>query len=185
MDMTNRFRRVRLGFLWRFSGVGPGCLLGLVTAAVLGTGGTADRLGVGGCLAVAAAVALAVAVSVPAGFWVRADGEGLVLSRALLRRRYRWEDVTGLDMDLDEDPDSGAARLTLRLRLASTPATGRGPLVGVLGLASGHRLRGGGPRGLAELFALLADRHVPLADPDFAGRALAAHGLPPLAPGPG
>ncbi|WP_371095945.1 transposase [Streptomyces sanglieri] len=43
----NRFLTVRLGFLWRFSGVGPGCLLGLLSAVVLGASGAVDRLGVG------------------------------------------------------------------------------------------------------------------------------------------
>lgn len=87
-------------------------------------------------------------------------------------------------MAFGEDPDSDAARLTLSLRMTTTPATGRGPVVGVLGLVSGHQPRGTEPRRLAELFALLAAHGVPLADPAFADRLLAAHGLPPLAPGP-
>ncbi|MFF3957267.1 hypothetical protein ACFYY1_29245 [Streptomyces sp. NPDC001890] len=185
MDTTNRLRTVRLGFLWRFSGVGPGCLLGLLSAVVLGASGAVDRLGVGPSLLIAAAVVPVVALPAPSSFWVRADGEGLTLSRALLRRRYRWHDIAGLDMAFGGDPDSDAPRLTLRLRLTTTPATGRGPLVGVLGLAAGHRLRGTEPRLLADLFTLLAAHGVPLAEPDFADRVRAAHGLPPLAPGPG
>ncbi|MFD8821126.1 hypothetical protein ACFV1C_01950 [Streptomyces sp. NPDC059605] len=184
MNTTNRFRTVRLGFLWRFSGVGPGCLLGLLVAVVLGTSGAVDRLGTVPSLLIVAAMVPVVALPAPISFWVRADSEGLTLSRALLRRRYRWHDITGLDMTFDEDPDSGAARLTMRLRLFTTPVTGRGPLVGVLGLAPGHQLQGTGPRRLADLFALLAAHGLPLADPDFANRLLTAHGLPPLGPGP-
>ncbi|WP_371095962.1 hypothetical protein [Streptomyces sanglieri] len=115
---------------------------------------------------------------------MRADSDGLTLSRALLRRRYHWHDITGLDMAFGEDLDSDAPRLTMRLRLTTTPAAGRGPLVGVLGLAPGHQLRGTEPRRLADLFTLLAAHGVPLAERDFADRVLAAHGLPPLAPGP-
>ncbi|MEU9320541.1 hypothetical protein [Streptomyces sp. NPDC048295] len=184
MDTTKRFRTVHLGFLWRFSGVGPGCLLALLSAVALSAGGAVNRLGVGPSLLIAAAVVPVVALPAPLSFWVRADSEGLILSRALLRRRYRWHDITGLDMDFGEDPDSDAARLTLRLRLTTTPTTGRGPLVGVLGLASGHQLRGTEPRRLADLLTLLAARGVPLSEPEFADRVLAAHGLPPLAPGP-
>jgi hypothetical protein len=184
VDTTSRFQTVRLGFLWRFSGVGPGCLLGLLVAVVLGANGTVDRLGVGPSLLIVAAVVAAVALPAPISFWVRADSEGLTLSRALLRRRYRWHDITGLDMIFGEDPDSDAARLTMRLRLTTTPAIGHGPLVGVLGLASGHQLRGTEPRRLADLFTLLAAHGVPLADSGFADRLLAAHGLPPIAPGP-
>ncbi|MER6526832.1 hypothetical protein [Streptomyces sp. NPDC001508] len=184
MDTTNRFRAVRLGFLWRFSGVGPGCLLGLVVAVVLGASGAVDRLGVGFSLLIVAAVVPVVALPAPRSFWVRADGDGLTLSRALLRRRYRWQDITGLDMAFGEDPDSDAARLTMRLRLTTTPSGGRGPVVGVLGLGPGHQLRGTEPRQLADLFTLLAAHGVPLADSGFADRVLAAHGLPPLAQGP-
>ncbi|MGW1408357.1 hypothetical protein [Streptomyces sp. NPDC002403] len=184
MDTTNRFRTVRLGFLWRFSGVGPGCLLGLLSAVALGAGGAVNRLGVGPSLLIAAAVVLVVALPAPLSFWVRADSEGLTLSRALLRRRYRWHDIAGLDMAFGEDPDSDAARLTMRLRLTTTPTTGRGPLVGVLGLAPGHQLRGTEPRRLADLLTLLAAHGVPLSEPGFADRVLAAHGLPPLAAGP-
>ncbi|MFJ7495843.1 hypothetical protein ACIQZB_32595 [Streptomyces sp. NPDC097727] len=184
MDTTNRFQTVRLGFLWRFSGVGPGCLLGLLVAVVLGASGAVNRLGVGPSLLIVVAVVPVVALPAPVSFWVRADSEGLTLSKALLRRRYRWHDITGLDMTFGEDPDSGAARLTMRLRLTTTPTTGRGPLVGVLGLAPGHQLRGTEPRRLADLFTLLAAHGVPLADSDFADRLLAAHGLHPLAPGP-
>ncbi|MFF0223476.1 hypothetical protein [Streptomyces sp. NPDC004629] len=184
MDTTNPFRAVRLGFLWRFSGVGPGCLLGLVVAVVLGASGAVDRLGVGFSLLIVAAVVPVVALPAPSSFWVRADSEGLTLCRALLRRRYRWHDLTGLDMTFDEDPDSDTARLTMRLRLTTTPSHGRGPLVGVLGLAPGHRLRGTEPRRLADLFTLLAAHGVPLADSGFADRVLAAHGLPPLAQNP-
>jgi hypothetical protein len=146
VDTTNRFRTVRLGFLWRFSGVGPGCLLGLLAAVVLGASGAVNRLGVGPSLLIVAAVVLVLALPAPLSFWVRADSEGLALSRALLRRRHRWHDITGLDMTFGEDPDSDAARLTMRLRLTTTPTTGRGPLVGVLGLAPGHQLRGTEPR---------------------------------------
>ncbi|MFD7497184.1 hypothetical protein ACFV8T_33315 [Streptomyces sp. NPDC059832] len=184
MDTTNRFRTVRLGFLWRFSGVGPGCLLALLVAVVLGASGAVNRLGVGPSLLVVAAVVPVVALPAPMSFWVRADSEGLTLSRALLRRRYCWRDITGLDMTFGEDPDSDAARLTMRLRLTTTPATGRGPLVGVLGLAAGHQLRGTEPRQLTDLFTLLAAHGVPLSDSGFADRLLAAHGLPPLPPGP-
>ncbi|MEL5953463.1 hypothetical protein AADR41_01390 [Streptomyces sp. CLV115] len=141
-------------------------------------------MGVGASLLIVAAAVPVVALPAPISFWLRADSEGLTLSRALLRRRYRWHDITGLDMAFGEDPDSDAARLTMRLRLTTTPATGRGPLVGVLGLAPGHQLRGTEPRRLADLFTLLATHGVPLAEPDFADRVLAAHGLPPLAPGP-
>ncbi|MFD0342184.1 hypothetical protein ACFVH0_26515 [Streptomyces sp. NPDC127117] len=183
MDTTNRFRTVHLGSLWRFAGVGPGCLVGVLSAVVLGASGAADRLGVGTSLLIIAAVVPAVALPAPLSFWVRADSEGLTLSRALLRRRFHWEDIAGLDMAFGEDPDSDAARLTMRLRLTTTPATGRGPLIGVLGLAPGHRLRGTGPRRLADLFTLLAVNGVPLSDPGFANRLLAAHGLHPLVPG--
>ncbi|MEU6872855.1 hypothetical protein [Streptomyces sp. NPDC046751] len=184
MDTTNRFLTVRLGFLWRFSGVGPGCLLGLLSAVVLGASGAVDRLGVGPSLLIVAAVVPVVALPAPVSFWVRADSDGLTLSRALLRRRYHWHDITGLGMAFGEDPDSDAPRLTMRLRLTTTPAAGRGPLVGVLGLAPGHQLRGTEPRRLADLFTLLAAHGVPLAERDFADRVLAAHGLPPLDPGP-
>lgn len=184
VDTTNRSQAVRLGLLWRFSGVGPGCLLGLVVAVVLGASGAVDRLGVGLSLLIVTAVVPVVALPAPGTFWVRADSRGLTLSRALLRRRYRWHDITGLDMTFGEDPDSDAARLTMRLRLTTTPSDGRGPVVGVLGLAPGHRLRGTEPRQLADLFALLAAHGVPLPEPGFADRVLTAHGLPPLAQDP-
>ncbi|MFF2847583.1 hypothetical protein ACFVT5_14850 [Streptomyces sp. NPDC058001] len=170
---------MRLGFLWRFSGVGPGCLLGLLVAVVLGTSGAVNRLGVGTSLLIAALAVPVVAVPAPRSFWIRADSKGLTLSRGMLRRRYGWHDITGLDMDFGEDPDSGAGRLTMRLRLSTTPITGRGPLIGVLGLAPESQVRGTAPRQLADVFALLATHRVPLADSGFVDRVFAAHGLGP------
>lgn len=178
---TDRSRTVRLGFLWRFSGLAPGFLLGLAVAVALGESGAVDHLGAGLTLVIVLAVMAAAAITAPLGFRLRADEDGLTLIRPLRRRRYRWQDITRLDMEFGEEVETDAPRLTMSLRLTTTRPTRRGPVVGVLDLAAGHELRGTEPRELAELFLVLATHGVPLAEPEFADRALAARGFPPLA----
>jgi hypothetical protein len=181
VEATDRQRTVRLGYLWRFSGILPGCLLGLALAVVLGESGAVDHLGAGLSLLIVFAVVPVVALPAPRGFWLRADEDGLTLARPLRRRHYRWPDITRLDMEFGEEVETGAPRLTMSLRLTTTHSDRRGPVVGTLDLAAGHELRGTEPRELAELFLVLAAHGVPLTEPGFADRLLAVHRLPPLA----
>lgn len=181
VDATDTQQTVRLGFLWRFSGIFPGCALGLALAIVLSASGAVDHLGAGLALLIVLAVVPAVALPAPRGFWLRADEDGLTLARPLRRRHYRWPDITRLDMEFGEEIETSAPRITMSLRLTTTHPDRRGPVVGTLDLAAGHELRGTEPRELAELFLVLATHGVPLAEPGFADRALAARGFPPLA----
>ncbi|MFD7904092.1 PH domain-containing protein [Kitasatospora sp. NPDC059747] len=171
---------VRLGFLWRGAGWALGTLTGLLLAIVLAESGTVDRLGVPPSLLLVTVAALAVALAAPRTFRLRADEQGLTLTRILLSRRYRWQDVTGLEMDFGEDSESAAPRLALRLRLATTRRTGCGPALGTLPTTCDRRPRGTEPPELADLFTLL-DRHgVRLDAPHYAALVLSAHGRPPL-----
>ncbi|MGW2253287.1 hypothetical protein ACWCXH_24270 [Kitasatospora sp. NPDC001660] len=171
---------VRLGFLWRGAGWALGSLTSLLLAVVLGESGAVDRLGAGPSLLLVIAAGAAVALPAPRTFRLRADDRGLTLSRMLLRRRYRWQDVTGLEMDFGEDSETGSPRLALRLRLTTTRPAGCGPALGTLPTTGDRRPRGTEPPELADLFTLL-DRHGVRPDaPDYAALVLAAHGRPPL-----
>ncbi|MEE1781761.1 PH domain-containing protein [Streptomyces sp. SP17BM10] len=169
---------VRLGFLWRGAGWALGSLAGLLLAFTLAESGAVEHLGVLPSLLLVTAAA--VALPAPRTFRLRADEQGLTLTRLLLSRRYRWQDVTGLEMDFGEDSESGSPRLALRLRLTTTRRTGCGPALGTLPTTGDRLPRGTEPPELADLFTLL-DRHgVRLDAPHYAALVLSAHGRPPL-----
>ncbi|GAA2827679.1 hypothetical protein GCM10010441_60060 [Kitasatospora paracochleata] len=177
---------VRLAFLWRAAGLPIGSVLGLLTVVLLTGTGVVTGV-VPGLLALAATVAAAV-LAVPHGYLLRADEHGVTLWRAGLPRRYPWSAVRGLAMVFWEDSDDRPL-LSLRLR-TRTPrrpsgdgARWCGPALGTLVTAPGGRPRGGEPRALADLFALLAAHGIPLEEPAYAEQVLRAHGLDDARPG--
>ncbi|WP_225094508.1 hypothetical protein [Streptomyces sp. CoH27] len=173
---------VRLAFMRRTGEmVFYGCILAFLTVIVLSETGTA---GPGTCMLIAAVIVAVIAAATPHTYWLRADANGLTMTRLLVRRTYPWPAVHGLTMWFQEEAETGAHRVTLRLRLTDPPGLNWGPLLGKLTVTDDDLPRGTEPRALADLFALFGTYGLHVDRTEFADAVLAAHGLPPLPPQP-
>ncbi|WBO68672.1 PH domain-containing protein [Streptomyces camelliae] len=172
---------VRLAFMrptWEM--VLYGCLPALLTVIVLSETGTA---GPRTAMLIAAGIVV-IAGATPHTYWLRADANGLTMTRLLVRRTYPWPAVHGLRMRFREDGEVGGRYVTLQLRLTDPPGLHWGPFLGKLTVSDGDLPRGTEPRALADLFALFGTYGLHVDHPEFANAVLAAHRLPPLPPQP-